>query len=210
LPGGANDVLQQLRRGHFAGRLSGSRIEQRPRLADGGGFHERLRDPHRDVEAPETLAGQFRIDELPDVRMIDAQHAHVGSVAFAPFPHALGGAVEQAHERDRPRAGPAGRGHHVAPRPQAREGEPRTPSRLLDQGHELERAEDTLDAVFHRQHEAGAQLSLRRAGVHERGRIGEEVEPKHGLPKRLFPAGRFAGASERRLGLGDAVGHAPE
>ena len=51
------------------------------------------------AKSPSCLA----LDEVQDVRMVDAQDAHVGAPTSAALLHGLRGLVEDAHERDRAR-----------------------------------------------------------------------------------------------------------
>ena len=62
-------------------------------------------------------------DELQDVRMVDAQNAHVGAAAGAALLDGLGGGVEQAHEGHRARRHAHGGAHDVVLGPEAGEAE---------------------------------------------------------------------------------------
>ena len=66
-----------------------------------------------------------------------------------------------------------------------------------------------LEVVVHRQDEAGRQLAVGAPGVHERGRVGQELERGHAAP-RSAPPRRPRSAGRLRLGhrRGDAAEHA--
>ena len=150
--------------------------------------------------------------------MSDGEDAHVGAAAGAALLDRLGGGVEHFEERDG-----AGRHAHrgadaVAAGTQAGEGEAGAAAGLVDDGGLLDRFEDAGDAVRHRQDEAGGELLDFAAGVHQRRRVGQEVEPLHEGEKTVFPlgGGRFGGdfinilGVVQELSLGDIVGDAPE
>jgi len=64
------------------------------------GLHEGIGDADRDVEVGQ-VAGILGVDEFLDVRMVAAQHAHLGATAGAGGLDGFAGAVEDAHVRHR-------------------------------------------------------------------------------------------------------------
>jgi hypothetical protein len=62
--------------------------------------HEVVGDADRDVEVRE-VALVLGVDEVLDVRVVAAQHAHLRAAARAGRLDRLAGAVEHAHVRDR-------------------------------------------------------------------------------------------------------------
>jgi hypothetical protein len=85
----------------------------------------------------------------------------------------------------------------------------------MDERHGAQRVVDAVlavgERVFDRQHEAGAQLSERTAGVHERRRVGLEATLRHQLIELL---GHFrdllVGRPVAPIRLRDDRRHAPE
>src|SRR6516164_4316315 len=88
-----------------------------------GCLHEGSAHADRQVEVLEALAVALGVDELLDVRVLDRQHAHVSAPTLATLLDVLGGAIEDAHEGNRPRGRAARGGYSVSSRPEPREGE---------------------------------------------------------------------------------------
>ena len=114
--------------------------------------------------------------------MVDAQDAHVGAAPRAALLDRLGGGVEDLHERDRPATpcplvdatrSPAGRRRENA--------KPVPPPVCWMIAAHLTASKMPVDGVVDGQHEAGGELAERAAGVHERRRVGQEVERRHPL-----------------------------
>ena len=106
----------------------------------------------------------------------------------------------------------AGRAHRRARRTQPREGKARDAARLVYERGVLDRVEYLLHGVLHGQHEARRQLTQRSAGVHERGRIGHELEFGHHV-KELTGHGLHIGVGivipvSRGYGARHALEHA--
>mmetsp|Transcript_21920 Transcript_21920/g.61690 ORF Transcript_21920/g.61690 Transcript_21920/m.61690 type:complete len:665 (+) Transcript_21920:1171-3165(+) len=174
-------------------------------------LHEGVGHADRDVEVAQ-VALVLGMDELFNVRVVAAQHAHLRAAAAAGAFHRLAGPVEHAHIADRPRGMAAGGAHPGAGRADAAEviahaaaaahrlgrfGEGR-----VDAGHAVFRGGD---AVAHRLHEAvdqrGRQLGAGRghdaAGRHEAALLGVE---EGGRPTRTV--GGLLGLRQR---TGDAL-----
>lgn len=80
----------------------------------------------------------------------------------------------------------------------------------MDERLLLEGIQNRVEGIFDRQHEAGSQLLQRSSGIHERGRVGEKLQPRHRFiesPCRLREAGRGRIAL---FGEGDVGCDAPE
>jgi len=86
------------------------------------------------------------------------------------------------------------------PTPDAGRFEAVNPCGLVDEGGPLERVEDAGQVVLDRQHEAGGELAVRAPGVHERRRVGQELERGHARLEAL------GGAGALRRGLGGGHG----
>ena len=95
-------------------------------------------------------------------------------------------------------------------RAQTREAEAGAAAGLVDEGGVTYRAEDGLHRVFHRQHEARRQLLQLAAGVHQRGRVREEVERRHELVEVARHPATPASSAPTRTGGGDVLGDADE
>ena len=142
------------------------------------GAHEGIRDADGDVEVGDRVFVGLAGDELFDIRVVDAQHAHVGAAARAALGDLAEGVVVDAQEAHRPGGLPGGGLDHRSVRAQAREGEAVAAAGLLDQGGVAQGLEDAGRVAAHviddGQDEAGGQLPERGAGAGEGGRIGEE------------------------------------
>src|SRR5437762_814935 len=113
--------------------------------------------------------------------MVYPQDSHVGASAGATLLHRLRRRVVDLEETDRATGHSASGSHDVASRPQARKGEAGTPTTLVDEGCSLIRLENTVHVIRDREHVAGGVLEpIIFAGVHQRGRIGEKIEARHG------------------------------
>jgi hypothetical protein len=55
--------------------------------------------------------------------------------------------------------------------------------------------------------EASAELSQRRAGVHQGGGIRHKIQPGEGVEKRLLPLRYRSAMAKPPFGLGNTVGH---
>ena len=118
-------------------------------------------------------------DELFDIRMVHAQHGHVGAAAGAALGDLAEGLVVDAQEAHRPGGLPGGGFHQRALGAQAREGEAVAAAGLLDQRRIAQGLEDAGRIAAHvigdGQHKAGGQLAQRRAGAGKGGGVGEEA-----------------------------------
>src|SRR5439155_1752669 len=108
LPRAVDDFAEHLAGVELPDRLAAAGMDQivgRPLLQ---GPHEGIGDRHGDVEVRDlgeiVLAG----DELEDVRVVDAQDAHVGPATRAALLHHVGGRIVQLHERHGARRHPHG------------------------------------------------------------------------------------------------------
>src|SRR5512143_1717974 len=131
---------------------------------------------------------------------------------LAPRPALLdrfGGRVEHGHEGDRAGGDSLRRADDVGVRAQAGEGEAGPPAALVDEGGVLDRLEDRFHRVLHREHETRRQLLKLAARVHQRGGVGEEVQPEHHGVERLRPPEHHLGegAVVEAFRQGDVVRH---
>ena len=209
-PRRAHDAIEDLLRRQSRHRHARPRVDEVvvPARLEGG--HERIGDGDRDVEVGHG-AVELALDELQDVRMVDAQHAHVGAAAGAPLLHRLRRAVEDLEKGHGARGPAARRADEVVLRPETREREARAPARLVDDGRGLDGVEDLLHRVAHGEDVAGGVLELVvLARVHQRGRVGQELPLDHHVVEGggdLLGGGRAP--TEARLGVGDGARHTP-
>ena len=163
--------------------------------------HELVRDADRDVEVAQ-VALVLGVDELLDVGMVAAQHAHLRAAPAAGRLDRLAAAVEHPHVAHRPGGVAVGRADPGALRPDAREvvadaaaathGLGRLGQRGVDAGKTLFRLGDR---VAHRLHEA---VDQRRAQRRARRR-GDASGRHEAALLRLDEAGLPVGARFRRL-----------
>ena len=109
----------------LAGDFLGDGIHEVVRLTGAQLLDELRGDGHGDVEVHDLREVFLARNELQDVRMIDAQDAHVRAATRAALLHRIRGRVVELHEGDRPRRDAGGRAHHGALRAQTRKGEAR-------------------------------------------------------------------------------------
>ncbi len=143
-------------------------------------------DGHGDVEVlggdPVALHG----DEMPDVRVVDAQDAHVGAAARAALLDGLGAGVDDLQERDRARGDALGLAHETARRADAGEVEAGAAALLVDQGGVLHRLENAVQRILDGQDEAGGKAHL-ALGAGQGRRVGHEILAHHGLEEIFLP-----------------------
>ena len=208
LPGCLHDRIEHGACRESPGRAPVTRMDQLVAAVRDHGLHEAIGHRHREVEVGEGSCDSLGADELEDVRVVDAQGAHVGAAPPAPQLDVLRRAVEHPHEGDGPGRLAAGRGDDVARRAQAREAEATAPTSGLEDRHRMERAEDPVHRILDRQHEAGAELTEGRPGIHERRGIRQEVERAEEVRERLLPPIGGGRGAEQELRLRDGARHA--
>ena len=148
------------------------------------GAEELVGHGDREVEVRELARLDLGVDEVQDVGVVDAEDAHVGAAPEAALVDRVGGGVEDPHEADRAACAAVGRVDAGRLRPDAREIEAGAAAGLVDEGGGAKRVEDALvlavdDGVGDGEDEAGEVLAQAAAGVHEGGRVGEEIERGH-------------------------------
>ena len=174
--------------------------------------HEGIGDAHRDVEVGDLVLVGLAGDEFLDIRMVHAQHRHVGAAACSALRHLAEGVVVYAQEAHRAGRLPGGGLDQRALGAQAGEVESVAAAGLLDEGGVAQRLEDAAGALAHivgeREHKARRQLPQRGAGAGEGWGIGEE-----GLGGQHPVVGAGGGvhvAEPQRFHLGNVRSHAPE
>jgi hypothetical protein len=189
LPGVGDDEVEDVPRALAAGDHAVLRVDELVLIVALDGLHEVLGDGDGDVEVGQRAHVRLEGDELLDVGVSHREDAHIGAAAGAALLDRLSGGVEHFEERDGA-GGDTHRGTHAVPaRTQAGEGEAGAAAGLVDDGGLLDRFEDAGDAVRHRKDEAGGELLDFAAGVHQRWRVGQEVELLHEGEKTVFPLG---------------------
>jgi hypothetical protein len=192
-------------------------VHQRELGVGGHRLHERIGHADREVEVLQ-VAFVLGVDELLDVRVVAAQHAHLRAAARAGAFDRLARAVEHAHVADRARRVAARAAHPRAARADAREVVAHAAAAAHGLGGLGQRGVDAgvavvdlRDRVAHRLHEAvdqrGRQVGARRRrdapGRHEAGgqRGGEALLPvaalfgRLGLRERAGDAGVHVGGA---------------
>jgi hypothetical protein len=195
--------------------LLGGRVDEvvaRPGLHR---LHEVVGHRDGDVEVRDLRQVFLTGDELHDVRVIDAQDAHVGAASGASLLHRVRGRVIELHERDGSARHAGSGAHHRAVRTKPREREAGTAAALVDERHRTKRVVDAIppvrQCVLDREHKAGGELSERATGVHERGRVRLEPALRHEAVE-LF--GHFSNRTLARtvptIRFSDDRGHPPK
>ena len=195
--GGLHDLVPQVTRAHLAidpeaifalEGTGGLHVDIRfgaVRQLDIGvgidGLHERIGDADRDVEVGE-VAVVLGVDEVLDVRMVAAQHAHLGAATGTCRFDGLAGAVEDAHVGDGAgsarvraldqRADRADRREVVADATAATHGFSGLGQRGIDAGLAVDRFDDRIsdrlhEAVDQRGGEVGTGCGVDAAGRNE-------------------------------------------
>ena len=196
--------------------LSRLNLKPRPGVDQGIGvirghpLHEVVGDGHGQVEVGQHRRIALGGDELQDVRVVHPEDAHVGAPAAPPLFHHCRGGVKDAHEAHGAGGHPAGAPHLVAPGAQVAEVEAGAAAGLVDQGHVPHALQDAAHVVGDGNDEAGGQLPLGQAGVHQGGGVGEKLPGGHGLIKGLGLPGRGLRAAVARFRRGHALGHPAE
>ena len=89
-------------------RYYGAGIDERVALASLERPHEACRDADRQVEIAHLRRVFLECDEVQNIRMVDAENAHIGSAPCPALLNDIRGQVEDAHEGDRPGGDAAG------------------------------------------------------------------------------------------------------
>ncbi len=175
-------------------------------------IEETVGDRNRDVVVRETSAVVLERDEGQDVRVVDAEHAHVGSAAERTLLDRVGRFREDLNEGHRAFGRAAGRLHQVALRTEARERESCATTGFLDHRGRFDRVEDAFDRVLNGEHEARGEHAHFATRVHEGRAVRHELTTRHQLEElaRNRDGLRGASARELQLGLRDVGRDAPE
>ena len=205
-----DDQVVHLAGGKRRGFLLRAGVDEVVLLSLFHGFHEGVGDAHGKVEVRHAIIVGLAGDELLDVGVIDPKDPHIGSAPRAPLLDRFRRGIEDRHEGDRS-AGDSLRGKdRVVFRAKTGEGKAGPAAALVDHGGVLDGFEDAVDGILHGEDEAGGKLPQGASRVHERRRIGDEVEGRH-EPVELGGGVRDRiRAFELRVGLRDGVRHALE
>ncbi len=112
-------------------------------------FHESIGNAHRNIEVGDRVFVRLAGDELLDIRVIHAQHGHIGPTPRTPLGDLAKGLIIHAQEAHRP-GGLPGRGlDQGVLGAQARERKAIASARLLDQGGVAQALEDARMVAAH-------------------------------------------------------------
>ena len=211
LPGVFEHRLPDLTGVPLVNGLPGLRIDDVVGGARFDGLHEGVGHGHANVEVLERRHVGLHFDEGVDVRVIDAQDAHVGAAPGAALFDRFGGGIEHLHERDWPARHAHRRLHAVIRGPQTRKREAGAAARLMDDRCVADRLENTINGIRHWEDEASRKLLQFMPGVDQRRGVRQEVQGGH-QPVEAFFGGRAVafGAAEFQLGFREILGHTPE
>mmetsp|Transcript_401 Transcript_401/g.932 ORF Transcript_401/g.932 Transcript_401/m.932 type:complete len:245 (+) Transcript_401:1624-2358(+) len=150
----------------------------RGRVPSGHRLHEAIRQTNTHVKVLEVTLAVLAVNELEDVRVVDAHDAHVGTVAVLLLDHTKGGVVH-VEEGDRTAGlsetglgGGARRTHQMQ-----REAE--TTAGLLKHGSVGKSAENRFHGVLDVQHDAVGHQRGGCTGVGERATGRSELKVAH-------------------------------
>ena len=119
--------------------------------------------------------------------------------------------VEDAYEGDRPGRHAAGGGDTIVLRAEMAERKAGPAAGLMNERLMLDPVEDGFQRILDGQHEAGGELLQVAARVHERGRVGQELQPAHHVVERLGHVRKvFLAVRVSAFGFGDVAGHPAE
>ena len=169
-----------------------SRVPQLERFVGLARGHELVRNADGNVKVGNVSFHGLALDEILNVRMVDAHDAHVSASARAALHDAPKHVVVRLHERNRAGRNAIGRAKDAgALWTQLGEIKSIAAARLLNQHGITQRFHDAFHAVFNGQHEAGGQLAQWRARTCPRRRIGKKLHP--GQHAHVFVANRLVG-----------------
>jgi len=208
----AGDQVKEIAGAHRLPDLAVSRVDQVKILVVLHRPHEGVGHTHRDIEVRDMALVGLAGNELSNVRVVDAQHGHVGPAPRATLRDLAESLVVHPQEAHRPGRLAHRGAHQGALGPQPAEGKAVAAARLLDQGRVAQRLEDTRrrapHVIFNRQHKAGRQLAQRRARPGEGRAVGEEADVRQQLVEAVGPQLDIPG--QLRFGAGHMAGHPPE
>ena len=93
-----NDKVENFFGAEMSYCLLGLRIDKVIIAACFHRFHKCFGDAHAYIEVGDFLVVRFAVYEFKNVRMADAQNAHVGTTSCAPLLYSLCGCIENLHE----------------------------------------------------------------------------------------------------------------
>ncbi len=129
----------------------------------------------RNIKVGQRVLVVLGVNETQNVRMRDAHHAHVGAPTHATLLHRVSGRVEDVHERHGTAGYAVGCADHRATRSQLFKSETGAAAGLMNDRCVSRRLHDPGDRVRHVQYKAGRQLAIGLAGIHQAGRVGNEL-----------------------------------
>ena len=188
-PGCLDDGVEDFLRVEGADCFAGFRVDQIVIAPAGSRLHEFLGQADGDVEVVDVVIVLLALDELHDVRMVDAQDAHVGAASGAALLDGFGGGVEDLHKTDRAAGNAACGTDGRAFLAQAGERKACAAAGFVDERRILDGVKNLFHAVADGQDKAGGELSERTPRVHERGGVGQELEAGHELEEVIAERG---------------------
>jgi hypothetical protein len=143
------------------------------------GFHEPVGDRDGDVEIRQAGLIILRVDEAKNVRMSDAQDAHIRTAADTALLYDLGRLVDDVHKAHGAGGHPSGRVDHRARGAEKFVGHSGAAAGLMNYGDVLSVLHYPLDRIGNVEHEAGGELSLGLTRIYETRGIGDELAVEH-------------------------------
>ncbi len=157
------------------------------------GIHPHIRNLHGDVVVGELGEIFLGVEELQDVGVMNIHHAHVGTATESALLNRVRRLAEGAPKRDGPAGRTAGAADIVTGGAQFIKSKTGTAAGFLNEGGVLDRIENLVDAVAHREHEARAQHAHFPTRIHQGRTVRHETAAHHQLVESILPLAAYIG-----------------
>ena len=175
-----DDLVEQLARADRPRHFAITRVDEFEILVVFHGAHECVGNADRDVEIADRTFSLFTANEIVHIRMVHAQHGHIGPTPCSALGHLAKRRVIDAQKAHGTTRHAAARIHSIAARAQSRKRKAVAATRLLDKRGGPQRRKDALRVASHivndGKNKAGGQLTKRCVRARKCGRVGEETQ----------------------------------
>ncbi len=198
-PSRFDHLIKQLCRVHLSDHLTGAWIAQAKKFAVFQRGEELIGDAHGQVKIFQLAESVFAVNESLNVGVINAKNRHIGSSPTSTSANDGRGVIEELHEGKRSGRYSTGRVDVILTGPKRAEGKTRSTPGLVNSSHAAQRCKDRVEVIVHGQHKTSGQLPIRESGIHEGGRIGEELQFFQPLKKTILPKSCVLPKAPRRF-----------